>query len=59
MDQLVQEIAQRTGMSEDQVRPVCEATIQYLKEKMPEPGPGLIDQVLGGGVEAAKGFFNR
>ncbi|HXM59035.1 MAG TPA: hypothetical protein VOB72_26785 [Candidatus Dormibacteraeota bacterium] len=63
MDQLIQNVCQRTGLSEDQVRPVAQAVIDDLKERMPQPGPGLLEQSLGGSgsgvTDAARDIFNR
>lgn len=49
MDELISQVSARTGQSPDQVRPVAEAVIGELKNKLPGPAGGMIDQVLGSG----------
>jgi len=72
MDELIQQITQRTGMSEGQVRPIVDMTVNFIKQKLPAPTQGMVDQAIGssqdtsqtaeegqGVVDQVKGFFNR
>jgi len=59
MDELVNVVAQKTGLSQDQSRAAAQAVIDYLKSKLPAPVAGQIDSVLkgGGGLgDMAKGL---
>ncbi len=49
MDELVKSVSQKTGLSEDQARAAAQATIDFLKTKLPAPVAGQIDSVLKGG----------
>ena len=48
MDQLVSQITQRTGISEQQARQAVEIVANYLKGQLPAPLAGQIDGILGG-----------
>jgi len=58
MDELVELVSQKTGISEEMARTAVETVIGYLKEKLPDPIAGRIDSLLsGGGLEdVAKGL---
>ncbi len=49
MDELVNTVAQKTGLSQDQARAAAQATLDYLKSKLPGPVAAQIDSVLQGG----------
>ena len=49
MDQLVKRITEKTGISEDQARSAINTVSGFLKEKLPAPIAGQIDNVLSGG----------
>ena len=49
MDELVNLVSQKTGLSEDVSRKAVEVVIGYLKDKLPDPIAGQIDRVLAGG----------
>ncbi len=55
VDELLKQVSQQTGMPEDQVRPIAEAVINYLKQKLPAPVAGQIDAVLSGGGASSLG----
>ncbi len=68
MDQIVQEVARRTGLSEDQARSATQVVMEQLQQRAPEPMKGMLSQYLTGGGEggavgqatdAARNFFNR
>lgn len=48
MDELVNQVAQRTGLSQDQARQAAEAVIGFLKDKLPAPIASQLDGVLSG-----------
>jgi uncharacterized protein (DUF2267 family) len=48
MDELVQLVSQKTGLSEEMSRQAVEVVLEYLKEKLPEPIAGQLDNVLEG-----------
>ena len=48
MDELVQLVAEKAGVSEDQARQAVDTVVEYLKEKLPEPIAGQVDKVLSG-----------
>ncbi len=49
MDELVKQVTQKAGISEDQARKAVETVLGYLKGKLPGPIAGQIDNVVGGG----------
>ena len=49
MDELVQVVSKKTGLSEDQSRAAAQAVIDYLKGKLPAPVAAQLDSVLQGG----------
>ncbi len=49
MDELVNSVSQKTGLSQDQARAAAQATIDFLKSKLPAPIASQIDNVLKGG----------
>jgi len=48
MDELVKRITEKTGISEDQARSAVNTVAAFLKEKLPAPLAGQIDNVLSG-----------
>jgi hypothetical protein len=48
MDDLVQLVSEKTGLSEEMSRNVVEVVMGYLKEKLPAPIAGQIDNMLDG-----------
>ncbi len=49
MEELVNTVSQKTGLSHDQAQAAAQAVIDYLKTKLPAPVAGQIDAVLKGG----------
>lgn len=49
MDELVNMVAQRTGIPADKARMAVETVLGHLKEKLPAPIASQIDAALGGG----------
>lgn len=48
MDELVKQIAARTGISEAQAKQAVEMTLAFVKDKLPEPYGSQLDAVLEG-----------
>jgi uncharacterized protein (DUF2267 family) len=48
MDELIKRISEKTGISEDQARSAVGVVSNFLKEKLPAPIAGQVDNVLGG-----------
>lgn len=48
MDDLVKQVSEKTGLSEEMARQAAEVVIGVLKDKLPAPIAGQIDGVLGG-----------
>jgi hypothetical protein len=48
MDELVKRITEKTGISEDQARSAITTVSGFLKEKLPAPIAGQVDNVLSG-----------
>jgi len=52
MDELVELVSEKTGISEEQAKQAVETVIAYLKDKLTKPIAGQIDKALsGGGVD--------
>ena len=49
MDELVKQVAAKTGLSEEMSKVAIDTVIDYLKDKLPEPLAGQVDSVLEGG----------
>jgi hypothetical protein len=48
MDELIKQITERTGISEDQARGALDTVVGFLKQRLAEPAAGYIDTALGG-----------
>jgi hypothetical protein len=53
MDELIQQITSRTGISEDQARQAVEMVMSFAKSKLPEPIASQMDGLMGGGGSPA------
>jgi uncharacterized protein (DUF2267 family) len=47
VEELIRLVSNKTGISEDQARTAVEVVVNYLKENLPAPIAGQIDNVLG------------
>lgn len=56
--QLVNQIAQRAGISPDQATQAAQAVVEYLKGRLPGPIGSQLDNALGGQAGAAGGMGN-
>jgi hypothetical protein len=50
MEQLIQQVAQRTGISEEQARTAVQTVLGFVKERLPGPVAAQLDNVVGGGA---------
>ncbi len=48
MDQLIDQVVQRTGISEDQARQAVETVLGFLKGRLPAPIASQLDSVVAG-----------
>ena len=48
MEELIKRITEKTGISEDQARSAVNTVSSFLKEKLPAPLAGQVDNVLSG-----------
>lgn len=48
MDELVNQVVQKTGISQDQANQAVQTVIGYLKNKLPGPIASQLDSVLSG-----------
>ncbi|HET9978986.1 MAG TPA: hypothetical protein VFQ32_00970 [Ktedonobacterales bacterium] len=48
MDELVNQVCQKTGISQDQAQQAVQTVIGYLKDRLPGPIGSQLDNVLGG-----------
>jgi hypothetical protein len=55
MDQLVQYVAGKTGLSPEQARSAASAVITFLKDKLPAPVAGQLDNVTGSNGDKSGG----
>lgn len=55
MNELIQQVTQRTGLSEDKARAAVETVVNYLKQKLPGPLGSQIDSALAGGSGGISG----
>jgi uncharacterized protein (DUF2267 family) len=49
MDELVQLVSEKTGLSEELSRQAVEVVLEFLKEKLPPPIADRLDDLLEGG----------
>ncbi len=48
MDELVELVSQKTGLSEEKSRQAVEIVLEYLKERLPAPIGGQLENILSG-----------
>jgi hypothetical protein len=67
MQQIVEQVAQRTGIPTDKAQTAVDTVVGYLKQKLPGPIASQLDNAVsgreggdGGGIAgAAKGMFGK
>ena len=50
MEELIRQVAERTGISEAQAQTAVTTVLGFLKDRLPEPLAGHLDSFLGGGA---------
>ena len=50
MEELIRQVAERTGISEAQAQTAVTTVLGFLKTRLPEPLAGHLDSFLGGGA---------
>jgi uncharacterized protein (DUF2267 family) len=53
MEELIRQVSQRSGISEDQARKAVDTVMNYMRDKLPASVSGTIDSALGGGANVA------
>jgi hypothetical protein len=56
MDELVRQVAQKVGISEDMARTAVETVVNYLKSRLPAPIAAHVDTALGAAAPAIAGL---
>jgi hypothetical protein len=64
VDELINQVAQRTGLAPEQARTAVDTVLSFLKTRLPAPIASQLDSALsgsaaGGMAEAAKGVGSR
>ena len=49
MDELIELVAQKTGLSEEMAKVAVDTVIDFLKDKLPGPAAAQLDTLLEGG----------
>lgn len=52
MDELVNQVCQKTGISQDQAQQAVQTVVGFLKDKLPAPIASQLDNVLSGQANA-------
>jgi hypothetical protein len=55
MDELINAVSTKTGLSQDQARSAVDAVLGLLKSRLPAPLAGHLDSLLGGTAGAGTG----
>jgi hypothetical protein len=55
MEELIRQVAERTGISEAQAQTAVTTVLGFIKGRLPEPLAGQLDGFLGGAAGAAGG----
>jgi hypothetical protein len=59
LDELVNRVAERTGLSEEQARTAAETVIGFLKERLPAPVAGALDGAVQDGETGSSGMMDQ
>ena len=49
MEELIKQVSERAGITEEQARTAVETVAEYLKERVPAPYSSYIDSFMSGG----------
>ena len=56
MDELINQVAEKTGLAPAQAKVAVDTVLDFLKDKLPAPVAGQIDAVLEGGSDLTSGL---
>ncbi|MGH9932992.1 MAG: hypothetical protein ACREA9_27720 [Pyrinomonadaceae bacterium] len=56
MEDLIKQVTEKAGISEDQAKSAVSTVLDFLKTKLPAPIAGQIDNLMSGGSSAAGGI---
>lgn len=56
MEELIKQVTAKTGISEEQARGAVTTVLGFLKDRLPEPIAGQLDNVVAGGGDVAGGL---
>jgi hypothetical protein len=59
MDELIKQVVERTGISEQQARGAVDTVLGFLKARLPEPIAGQLDGLASGAGSAAGGLADK
>jgi hypothetical protein len=59
MDELIKQVVERTGISEQQARGAVETVLGFLKNRLPEPIAGQLDGLVGVAGGAVGGLADK
>ena len=59
MDELVRQVVERTGISEPQARTAVETVVGFLKERLPAPIAGQVDNAVAGSAGVVGGITDK
>ena len=59
MDQLIDQVVQRTGMSRDQAQQAVETVLGFLKQRLPDPIAAQLDSAVGGQSAGGGGLADK
>jgi hypothetical protein len=51
MEELINRVSEKAGISEEQARSAVQTVVDFLKERVPAPYSGYIDNFISGGGE--------
>ena len=59
MEQLVQELSQKTGLSPEKSQEVVNVVVSHLKERLPEPFANALDSFLNGSAAGSGNLMDE
>jgi hypothetical protein len=59
MEQLIKQVVERTGISEDQARTAVQTVLGFVKDRLPAPIASQVESVVGGSAGAGGGLADK
>lgn len=59
MEELLNKVAEKTGLPLDKAQGAIDAVMEFLKEKLPAPIAGQIENLMAGGGDALGGVTDK